>query len=59
MLTLPRQKGVVPASGFFGKVAACRRAMFIHCAIPFFLIKEHAHAFEDVIFAMPQHARLV
>ena len=33
--------------------------MFVHGAVPVFLVKEHAHAFEDMIFAMPQHARLI
>lgn len=59
MLALPHQKVVVPASRLFRKISASRRAMFVHSAVTFFLIEEHAHAFEDVIFAMPQHARLV
>lgn len=59
MLALPHQKIVVPARRLFGKIATRRRTMFIHGAVPVFLIEKHAHAFEDVIFAMPQHARLV
>lgn len=59
MLALPHQKIVVPASCLFRKFAAGGRAMFVDSAVPFFLVEEHAHAFEDVIFSMPQHARLV
>lgn len=33
--------------------------MFVDCAIPFFLIKKHAGAFEDVVLVMSQHASLV
>lgn len=59
MSAFPGQKGVIAASRFFRKIAAGRGAMFVHGAVPIFLIEEHAHAFEDMIFAMPQHARLV
>lgn len=33
--------------------------MFINTAVSFFLVEKHAGAFEDVIFAMSQHASLV
>ncbi len=59
MAAFPRQKGVIAASRFFRKITASRGAMFVHGAVPLFLVKKHAHAFEDMIFAMPQHARLV
>ena len=59
MLALPHQKTIVPAGRFFGKISASCRAVFIHGAVPVFLVEEHAHAFEDMIFAMPQHARFV
>lgn len=59
MLAFPHQKVVVTACGLFGKIATGRRAMFVDSAVPFLLIEEHAHAFEDVIFAMPQHAGFV
>lgn len=59
MFALPHQKVVVAAGRLFGKIAASRRAMFVHGAVPFFLVEEHAHAFVNVVFVMPEHARLV